>query len=200
MNTSHKIIGIAGLPRSGKDSLASFFIGAGYFGVSLGDIVRDFSRIRHSDKADPISVTHMTETANWLRSERGSDFALKVALERYENSLEANPELKGLVVYSIRTPIEVDYILKHHGELIWVEATDQTRYKRAMEHLRDDEKRITLDEFTEQEKLQWRPQPDLPEEVQMNVEYVKNHSTIIFDNEVSMAEFKLRAKEFMKQF
>ena len=48
------IVGIAGLPRSGKDTLAELFMKQGYFGVSFGDIFRDVSRQRHADKPDPL--------------------------------------------------------------------------------------------------------------------------------------------------
>lgn len=200
MNTLAKdtIIGIGGLPRSGKDSLAAYFMNAGYYGVSLGDIVRDFARSRHSDKLDPISVANMTETSNWLRSERGADFALKAAQERFETSLKANPELKGLVVFSVRAPAEVDYILAHNGMLIWVEATDETRYSRAMENLREGEATISFEEFKRQEALQWQPQPNLPEEVQMNTHYVKTKATTVFTNEMNFEEFKAKAKKFVE--
>lgn len=202
MSTSVKntIIGIGGLPRSGKDSLAAYFMNAGYFGVSLGDIVRDFARVRHSDKLDPISVANMTETSNWLRSERGADFALKAAQERFEIALKANPELKGLVVFSVRAPAEVDYILAHDGVLIWVEATDETRYKRAMENLREGETEITFEEFKRQEALQWQPQPNLPQEVQMNTQYVKSNATTVFENELTFEAFKEKAKSFVTSF
>ena len=199
MNTSHKIIGIAGLPRSGKDSLAQYFINDGFFGVSLGDIVREISRTRHSDKPDPISVINMTETANWLRAERGADFALKVAMEKFLNATKTSPEIKGLVLFSIRTPVEADYILKQGGELVWVEASDQTRYERAMRNLRADETKITLEEFTSQEKIQWKPSPKLPIKVQMNVEYVKSRATVTFNNDVDLEDFKKSASEFVKE-
>lgn len=202
MSTSHKhqIIGIGGLPRSGKDSLAQYFMDNGYFGVSLGDIVRDHARVRHSDKPDPISVENMTETSNWLRSERGADFALKIAQERFRVAVKANETLKGLVVFSVRAPAEVDYILQHDGELVWVEASDRTRYERAMEHLREGESAVSLDEFKRQEALQWQPQPDIPEVVQMSTAYVKAKATQIFTNELSLEEFKKKAKTFVERF
>lgn len=201
MNTSHKhqIIGIGGLPRSGKDSLAEYFMTAGYFGVSLGDIVRDHSRVRHSHEPDPISVANMTETANWLRSQHGADFALKIAQERFANASKANPEVKGLVVFSVRASAEVDYILKQSGRLIWVEASDKTRYQRAMDNLRDGEMKISLEEFKRQEELQSKPQPLLSAEVQMNTEYVKQHATDTFTNEISFEEFQKKAKAFVEQ-
>lgn len=202
MSTSHKyqIIGIGGLARSGKDSLAQYFMDSGYFGVSLGDIVRDHARVRHNDKPDPISVENMTETSNWLRSERGADFALKIAKERFEVAAKANEMLKGLVVFSVRAPAEVDYILQCGGELVWVEASDRTRHKRAMEHLREGEPIISLDEFKRQEALQWQPQPGIPEAVQMNTAYVKSKATQVFTNELSFEEFKKKAKTFVATF
>jgi dephospho-CoA kinase len=171
------IIGIAGLPRSGKDSLAELFMNNGYLGVSLGDIVRDESRSRHAAKADPISVANMTETSNWLRQTRGADFALKEALNRFEKAAASGYRLKGLVVFSVRVPVEVDFILSHGGELIWVEASDEVRHERGIEHLREGEAPISLEEFKRQEDLQWQPQPSLPSEVQMNVSYVKDKAT-----------------------
>lgn len=199
MSTSaeYKIIGIGGLPRSGKDSLAAYFVDAGYFAVSLGDIVRSESRVRHADKPDPISVANMTETSNWLRSEHGADFALRIAREQFESARETNKGLKGLVVFSVRAPAEVDYILAHHGDLIWVEATNETRHKRAMEHLRDGEKAILLDDFLQQEALQATPQPHIPESVQMNTTYVKEKATITFMNEGSFEEFQKGAAAFV---
>lgn len=200
MSTSPKrqIIGIGGLPRSGKDSLALYFMNAGYYGVSLGDIVRDHSRVRHSNEPDPISVANMTETSNWLRAQSGADFALKIAMERFNNAIKADPDSKGLVVFSVRAPAEVDYILKHNGKIIWVEASDQMRYERAMNNLRDGEVKISFEEFKRQEALQSKPQPHLPEEVQMNTEYVKQKATDIFMNEVSFEEFQKKAKAFVE--
>lgn len=202
MNTSpnYRIIGIGGLPRSGKDSLAQYFMDAGFFGVSLGDIVRDHSRVRHGDKPDPISVANMTETSNWLRLERGADFALKIAKERFEVAVKANEQLKGLVVFSVRAPAEVDYILENEGELIWVEASDETRHNRSIEHLREGELPLPLDEFLKQEMLQAQPQPELPVEVQMNTDYVKSRATQTFMNELDFELFKAEAKNFVAAF
>ena len=41
----------------------------------------------------------MTETANWLRGEKGADFALKEALTSFEES-GGMKQHKGLVVFS----------------------------------------------------------------------------------------------------
>jgi dephospho-CoA kinase len=194
------LIGIGGLPRSGKDTLAEQFMKAGYFGVSFGDIVRDYCWERHKDKPDPISVANMTDTSNWLRETRGADVVLKEALRRFEEKVTAGEQYKGVVLYSIRAPIEVDFILARGGKLIWVESSDDMRHKRAMQHLRQGENEITLDEFRNQEALQWKPQPGIPEEVQMNVAYVKEHATdVLMNNSGSLEDFLAQANRLIEE-
>lgn len=194
------LIGIGGLPRSGKDTLAEQFMKSGYFGVSFGDIVRDYCWERHKDKPDPISVANMTDTSNWLRETRGADVVLKEALRRFEEKLAAGEQYKGAVLYSIRAPIEVDFILARAGKLIWVESSDEMRHKRAMQHLREGESEITLEEFRNQEALQWKPQPGIPEEVQMNVAYVKEHATdILVNNSGSLEDFLAQANRLIEE-
>ncbi len=195
-----RIVGISGLPRGGKDTLAELFMDNGFYGVSLGDIVRDESRVRHAQEPDPISVANMTETANWLRTEHGPDFALREALNRYEDAKEQDKGYEGLVVFSVRAPIEVDFILRHGGELIWVEASDEVRYDRYLKHRRDGETPMSFEEMQAQEALQWQPQPNIPEEIQMNIEYVKSKATRVLENNQSdLDAFHTKARELMRQ-
>lgn len=177
-----KIVGIGGLPRSGKDTLAELFIKAGYFGFSFGDFTRDNARKRHADKPDPISVANMTETSNWLRETGGPDIILKEALKEFEAAQAKGGNYKGLVLFSVRAPVEVDWILEHGGELIWVEASDEVRHQRMLQHLREGEAEISLAEFKRQEDLQAKPQPGIPVDAQMNTSYVKQHATKVLEN------------------
>lgn len=170
------IVGIAGLPRSGKDTLAELFMQRGYYGVSFGDIVREFAREHHADKPDPISVANMTETSNWLRKTRGADVILREALKRFDEAAKKR-DYKGVVLFSVRAPIEVDFILERGGDLIWVEASHEARHVRHQGNRRDGESDISLEEFKRQEALQWEPQPGIPVETQMNISYVKEHAT-----------------------
>ncbi len=183
-----KIIGVGGLPRSGKDTVADYLIASGYFGVSFGDIVRDYAKKRHQDKPDPISVRNMTETSNWLRKNKGPDFAMKEALNLYKQA-GGDSRYKGLVTFSIRAPIEVDFILQKGGELVWIEASDKVRFERAMKNLRKGELAISFDEFKAQENLQNKPQPGIAKEIQMNTSYVKSKATILIENnEIGLSE------------
>ncbi len=194
-----KIVGIGGQLRSGKDTLAAVLMNNGYFGVSFGDIVRSFAVERHKGDPNPISVANMTETSNWLRETRGPDVILKEALNRFE---EANVEHKhkGVVLFSIRAPVEVDFILARGGELIWVESSDKLRHQRWLEHQRQGEAALTLEEFRTEEALQWKPQPGIPKEVQMDVEYVKSHATKTFINEQNdLNVFNTKAKDLIAE-
>lgn len=195
-----KIVGIAGLPRSGKDTLAELFIESGYFGISFGDVVRGFARERHKDAVDPISVANMTETSNWLRETRGPDVILQEALSKFEEQQKTGKNYQGLVLWSVRAPVEADFILQHGGELIWVEASDEVRHNRAMKHLRDGEATLSLEEFNRQEALQWKPQPGIPESVQMNISYVKEHAThTLVNNNDDIEEFLGHAKQLIEE-
>lgn len=176
-----KIVGIAGKNRSGKDTLAEIFIKNGYYGISVGDLVRKQSIILHPNDPDPISTKNTTETSNYLRSKYGPDFLLIEAINKYLKAL-SKKQYKGLVVYSIRAPIEADKILSMRGRLIWLEADDHIRYERAMKYLRKGELRISFDEYIEGESLQYRPSNELPVELQMNLNYVRSKATDIVDN------------------
>lgn len=176
-SVDYKIIGIGAMPRSGKDTVADMLVQTGYMSVSFGDIVREHCFERHKDKPDPISVANMTDTSNWLRETHGPDVVLREALARFEARLAEGEQYEGVVLQSIRAPIEVDFILAHGGELLWIEADDVVRHKRNNDNLRKGELPVSLEQFKANEALQWRPQPGIPKEVQMDLEYVKSHAT-----------------------
>ncbi len=187
-NVDYEIIGIGALPRAGKDTVADMLVDAGYMAVSLGDIVREYTRERHKDKPDPISRANTTETSNWLRSQYGADFVLREALKRFETERAKGKQFKGVVLHSIRAPIEVDFILANGGEMLWIDADDEIRHQRSLTYMRDGELPTTLAEFKEQEDAQWQPQPGISEEVQMNVSYVKAHATVRVTNNTADRE------------
>lgn len=188
------------MPRSGKDSLAELFMKEGFFGLSFGDVIRKFARERHADKPDPISVQNMTETANWLRETHGPTVILDEALKQYKQQVASGQQFKGLVLWSIRMPVEVDYILKQGGELIWTEASPEIRHKRGLKHLREGEAAVSIDEFKRQEQLQWEPQPGIDPTIQMNMSYVRAHATRVLENNQNDFElFLSKARELIAE-
>lgn len=179
INKKIKIVGVGGEGRSGKDTLAQIFLKIGYYGVSMGDIVREFARKRHSSSKDPISRVNTTETSNWLRLTRGSDFVLDEAIRRYK---DANTKSEGLLLWSVRAPVEADFIKSHKGILIFVDSKPEIRYERAMQNLRNGEPKLSFKDFMSQENLQVKPQPGIPIEVQMDHSYIKKSANIILEN------------------
>ena len=178
----YRIIGIGALPRAGKDTVAELLVEAGYMAVSLGDIVREYCFVRHKDEPDPISRANTTETSNWLRTQHGADFVLKEALKRFEAERAKGGQFKGVVLHSIRAPIEVDFILAHGGDMVWIEADDEVRHQRSLVYMREGELPTTLEQFKAEEDEQWQPRPGIPTEVQMNVSYVREHATLVIRN------------------
>jgi hypothetical protein len=100
----------------------------------------------------------------------------------------------------VRAPVEVDFVLAHNGELIWVESSDKVRYERSMNHRREGEAEVSLKEFKRQEALQWRPQPDMPPKVQMNISYIKAKATkVLVNNSNDMDDFLARGRDLVKK-
>ena len=174
-----KIVGVGGEGRSGKDTLADIFLSDGYYGVSMGDIVREYARKRHAHSKDPISRANTTETSNWLRLTYGPDFVLEEALRRFK---EAKVTSEGLLLWSVRAPVEADFIKSHDGVLIFVNTKADIRYERAMQNLREGEPKLSFEDFMLQENLQIKPQPGIPVEVQMDHSYIKNSANIVLEN------------------
>ena len=195
MNNTENIVGIGGYSRSGKDTLATLLLSAGYFGISVGDIAREYSMERHKDSKSPISRINLTETSNWLREQKGPDVFMKIALDKYRQALKTK-EYKGMLIWSIRAPIEADFIIKNKGTLIWIDSKAKTRYKRFLENLRTGEVSIGFDEYLRQEQTQVVPQPDIDPLIQMNMDYVKEKSNLTLDNNFEGTEKFL---EYAKQ-
>ncbi len=195
MNNTENIVGIGGYSRSGKDTLATLLLSAGYFGISVGDIAREYSMERHKDSKSPISRINLTETSNWLREQKGPDVFMKIALDKYRQALKTK-EYKGMLIWSIRAPIEADFIIKNRGTLIWIDSKAKTRYKRFLENLRTGEVSIDFDEYLRQEQTQVVPQPDIDPLIQMNMDYVKEKSNLTLDNNFEGTEKFL---EYAKQ-
>ena len=195
MNNTENIVGIGGYSRSGKDTLATLLLSAGYFGISVGDIAREYSMERHKDSKSPISRINLTETSNWLREQKGPDVFMKIALDKYRQALKTK-EYRGMLIWSIRAPIEADFIIKNKGTLIWIDSKAKTRYKRFLENLRTGEVSIDFDEYLRQEQTQVVPQPDIDPLIQMNMDYVKEKSNLTLDNNFEGTEKFL---EYAKQ-
>ncbi|MFB6139460.1 MAG: AAA family ATPase [Halosimplex sp.] len=119
------VIGIVGLPGSGKSEAAAVAREAGVPVVTMGDVIRQACRERGLDPA-----THHGEMARTLREENGPGAIAEASLPRIEDHLD---ESDTVVVDGIRSDVEVDRFVDAFGEeftLVEVHAPRDLRAER----------------------------------------------------------------------
>ena len=162
------IIGIAGMPSSGKDTVAEIFEKKGYKHISLSQVLRDMAK---KQGIEP-TTENLTEFGNSTRLKYGLGYLAKEALK----------EARGdTVITSIRQPGEVDVLRKRKDfYLIAIDATLENRWKRlsARRRLGDP---ATLDEMKSIEKRQSKAggSKDMQNDVVMEMAdyYIDNNGT-----------------------
>ena len=120
-----RVIGIVGLPGSGKSEAAAVAEDEGIPVVTMGDVIRTECRDRGLDPA-----FHHGEVAKALREENGPGAIAERSLPVIEDRLEA---ADTVVVDGIRSGTEVDRFEAAFGEdfhLVCVEAPLETRAER----------------------------------------------------------------------
>ena len=120
-----RVIGIVGLPGSGKSEAAAVAEHEGVPVVTMGDVIRRECRDRGLDPA-----VHHGEIAQQLRAENGPGAVAERSLPVIEEHLDA---AETVVVDGIRSGTEVDRFQTAFGEafrLVCVEAPFETRAER----------------------------------------------------------------------
>ena len=140
------VIGIVGLPGSGKSEAAAVAREEGIPVVTMGDVIRAACRERGLDPA-----THHGEVATALREEHGPGAIAERSLPMIEADLDdAGP----VVVEGIRSDIEVERFRDAFGEaftLVSIEAPFGVREERVDARGRDDTAEESLRERDERE-------------------------------------------------
>jgi dephospho-CoA kinase len=119
------VIGIVGLPGSGKSEAAAVARDLDVPVVTMGDVIRQACRDRGLDPA-----THHGEVAKALREENGPAAIADASLPHIEDGLEDSAHV---VVDGIRSDAEVDRFRDAFGKdflLVSVEAPFETRAER----------------------------------------------------------------------
>jgi len=119
------VIGIVGLPGSGKSEAAAVAREADVPVVTMGDVIRQACRDRGLDPA-----THHGEMARTLREENGPDAIAQESLPLIEANLE---DSETVVVDGIRSDVEVERFVEAFGDafvLVKVAAPDEARAER----------------------------------------------------------------------
>lgn len=127
-----KVIGIVGLPGSGKSEAASVARSLDIPVVTMGDVIRQECRDRGLDPAD-----HHGEIAAALREENGPDAIAQRSLPVIEEALESSDTV---LVDGIRAGVEVEQFEAAFGEaftLVSIEAPFEVRAERVTARGRD---------------------------------------------------------------
>ncbi len=140
------VIGIVGLPGSGKSEAAAVAREEGLPVITMGDVIRAACRDRGLDPA-----THHGEVAQALREENGSGAIAERSLPMIEDALA---DAEAVVVEGIRSKVEVERFEEAFGDaftLVSVEAPFDVRAERIDERGRDDTDAESLRERDERE-------------------------------------------------
>ena len=92
-----KVIGISGLPGSGKSYISTYATKINYQVTSMGDVTREEAEKRGEDTGT---------TAKNLRLEQGEYVVAKLTIEKIQEIIESGSE--NIIVEGIRSPYEVE--------------------------------------------------------------------------------------------
>ena len=140
------VIGVVGLPGSGKSEAAAVADGMGIPVVTMGDVIREACRDRGLDPA-----SHHGEVARALRNEGGPAAIADRSVPRIEDALRA---YDTVLVDGIRSDAEVDRFRAAFGDdftLVHVDAPFEVRAERVEARGRDDTAAESLRERDERE-------------------------------------------------
>ena len=126
-----QVIGISGLPGSGKSLVSEIAIKRGAVIVSMGDIIREEAKKRGESTK---------ETAQKLREEFGQYIVSELTIKKVKKLQEEDPESK-IIVEGIRSPHEVDMFKENFEDFIILSifANPSLRFERLKLRMREDD-------------------------------------------------------------
>ena len=126
-----QVMGISGLPGSGKSLVSEIDIKRGAVIVSMGDIIREEAKKRGESTK---------ETAQKLREEFGQYIVSELTIKKVKKLQEEDPESK-IIVEGIRSPHEVDMFKENFEDFIILSifANPSLRFERLKLRMREDD-------------------------------------------------------------
>jgi len=134
-----KIIGVTGMPGSGKGIVAGMARSLGFEVIRMGDVIREEAQRRNAA---------IGETAIQLRKEYGEFIVAEKCIEKINKlSRDKGSLLKLIVIEGIRSPYEVEIFKKNFKKfkVISVNSSTETRFKRLLSRGRVDDSNIKSD-------------------------------------------------------
>jgi dephospho-CoA kinase len=132
MNADKIVVGLAGMPGSGKSLVVNAARELGYAIIVMGDVVREETSKRGLD----LTPTNVGKVMLELRAEGGNTVVASKCIPRIEEQISAKVLVDGL-----RSLYEVDAFKKHFAKFIVaaVHASPETRFKRLFSRRRSDD-------------------------------------------------------------
>ncbi|MDR2545296.1 MAG: nucleoside monophosphate kinase [Methanobrevibacter sp.] len=172
-----KVIGVCGLPGSGKSFIHQIAKEYNSTIYNMGDVIREEALKRN------ISIGDM---AIQLRKEEGNNVVAKMIVEKI---MENEDEDKLFIIEGIRSLSEVEFIKQKFNDfkILSIFASPKTRFKRLKMRNRDDDS----NEFNEFKKRDER-------ELNFGIANVIVYSDYLIINEDCLEEYKKNLKNFFK--
>lgn len=175
-----KIMGISGLPGSGKSLISEIASKKGAIIVGMGDIVREESIKRNEDSKT---------TAINLRKEYGQYIIAELTIDKITQIIKEDPD-KTIIVEGIRSPYEVNLFKDNFKDFIIVSvfANPSIRFKRLKKRKRSDDS-SNFKEFQNRDKR----------ELTFGIGEVIATSDKLIINEKDLKSYEKEINEFLKE-
>lgn len=175
-----QVMGISGLPGSGKSLVSEIASEKGAIIISMGDIIREEAKKRGENTK---------ETAKNLRKESGEFVVSELTIKKIKK-LEKTSNQKVIIVEGIRSPFEVEMFKKNFDNFIILSifANPKLRFKRLQNRMREDDSK-DYDEFKKRDQM----------ELDFGIGSVISLSDKIIINESDLDSYTLKINEFLNE-
>ena len=176
-----KVMGISGLPGSGKSLVSEIATKKGAVVVSMGDIIREEAKKRGESSK---------ETATNLRKEHGKYIVAQLTVEKIKQMIEDNIATT-IIVEGIRSPFEVKMFKENFDNFIILSifANPDLRFKRLQQRNREDDSK-NYDDFQKRDQM----------ELDFGIGEVISLSDKIIINETDLESYEKEINEFLDSF
>lgn len=142
-----KVIGVTGMPGSGKGVVAGVARSLGFQVVRMGDVIREEAQRRNAD-VGKTAVKLRKEYGEFVVAEKSVEKIKQMKLSKKSSYSENSINNSGLyMIEGIRSPYEVEIFRKNFKDfkVIAVHSTPQTRFKRLKKRMRFDDSVLESD-------------------------------------------------------
>ena len=175
-----QVMGISGLPGSGKSLVSEIATERGAIIVSMGDIIREEAKKRGENTKD---------TAQNLRAEHGQYIVSELTIKKIKQ-LQAEGIENAIIVEGIRSPHEVDMFKENFDNFIILSifANPTLRFKRLKNRMREDDSQ-EYSEFQKRDQM----------ELDFGIGNVISLSDKLIINESDLESYSEKIKEFLNE-